>query len=67
MSRKKAVETLVQAQTITNSYNDNFNMSDQLVFLDLFVQDDVQEELILRRNRRGKTSQDGRDDDDNDS
>ena len=51
MSRKKAVQTLVQAQTITDSYNDNFNVSGEDVQLDLFVQDAVAEEIIMRRNR----------------
>lgn len=55
-NRKKAIQTLVQQQLITDSYNDNFNISSIPVQLDLFVEDEVKEELIMKRNRSGKKS-----------
>jgi len=48
----KAVQTLAQAQTVADSYNDNFNISgvDVTVPLD-GVADAVNEAVIMRRNR----------------
>lgn len=66
MSRRKAVQTLAQAQTIVDSYNDNFNESGINVRLELFVQEDVTEELIMRRNRGKKPSDYDAEDDEND-
>ncbi len=65
MSRQKAVQTLAQAQTITDSYNDNFNLSNEDVRLNLTVADDVAEEIIMKRNRgRNTDSFDGDEDED---
>ena len=65
MSRRKAIQTLAQAQTITDSYNDNFNLSAEDIRLDLTVADDVAEEIIMKRNRgRGPESFNDAEDDD---
>ncbi|MEO5916524.1 MAG: hypothetical protein ABIS50_19970 [Luteolibacter sp.] len=65
MSRTKAVQTLAQAQTVTDSYNDNFNLSGEDVRLNLIVEEDVAEEIIMRRNRgKNKDSFDDEDGED---
>jgi len=66
MLSQKAVQNLVQAQTITDSYNDNYNLGSP-VQLDLFsLQDAVAEGVILRRRSSGSSEEISMDEEDKD-
>lgn len=57
--RQNSVSGLVQAQHIANSYNDNAPVGAETVTVRLGgIEDEVAEQVILRKHRRGKSEDD---------